>query len=356
MNYTTLQENLKKSQTLRDSLAAAFKTQSPLSCCEREATVKLNKTQSAPIQLPDENAFNTLDAGQKLALEKQITDFQTTVEEAETCITKAQEMHLGKTEASAVIVVGGLLLIVIAVFYVALHLNPCSKSGTCDPSSPAVKAFFTNLGKAQAIAQNDSIRRNDIAAPLRVLKDSIPANNLFIKTFGPRLAALAGQVSANDSTILKAADQRAVYLKTEINKIHTEALSLSQNDGFFWIGGFWKWLELIFWGEFGVIICIMVWVSTEYSAGTYTKKQYSKEWRWYLTEVVVGPIVVMAAFLLFGIVISRLLEGVTASEEQIRTSIYLSIGVSFTLGFFIRRTLGVFDFIKNKLPLPSSGN
>ena len=42
------------------------------------------------------------------------------------------------------------------------------------------------------------------------------------------------------------------------------------------------------------------------------------------------------------------------TEEEIRGSIYLTLGISLTLGLYIRRTLGIFDFIKDKLPLPKS--
>jgi hypothetical protein len=178
--------------------------------------------------------------------------------------------------------------------------------------------------------------------------------NFFTNTFGHRLAALSGLASGSLTDTLKATDQRAVALKDGIEKIRVEALSLAKNDNFFWVSGIWKWLEIIFWGEFGVIVSIMVWVSTQFSDGKYTREIFSKEWRWYLTEIVIGPIVVTTAFFLLSIIISGFLEGIT--EEQIRSSIYLTLGVSFTLGFFIRRTLGILDFIKNKLPLPSSGN
>jgi len=47
--------------------------------------------------------------------------------------------------------------------------------------------------------------------------------------------------------------------------------------------------------------------------------------------------------------IGTLITGVT--EEEVRGSTYLTLGVSFILDYFIRRTLGIFDFIKNKLPL-----
>lgn len=73
-----------------------------------------------------------------------------------------------------------------------------------------------------------------------------------------------------------------------------------------------------------------------------------------MTEVFLGPIVVVAVFFLLKQFISTLIEGVTF--EEVRGSVYMTLGVSFALGLYIRRTLGVFDFIKKKLPLPDDNS
>lgn len=143
-------------------------------------------------------------------------------------------------------------------------------------------------------------------------------------------------------------------IKEGIEKLEKDATGFSKNDGFFWVFGYWRWLEILFWGEFGVIVGILAWVSTQLAAGKYTKLVFHYEKYWYLTEIFIGPIVVVSAFFLLKQFIGTLITGVT--EEEVRGSIYLTLGVSFTLGYFIRRTLGIFDFIKNKLPLPKEGN
>ena len=139
-------------------------------------------------------------------------------------------------------------------------------------------------------------------------------------------------------------------IKEGIEKLEKDATGFSKNDGFFWVFGYWRWLEILFWGEFGVIVGILAWVSTQLAAGKYTKLVFHYEKYWYLTEIFIGPIVVVSAFFLLKQFIGTLITGVT--EEEVRGSIYLTLGVSFTLGYFIRRTLGIFDFIKNRLPLP----
>lgn len=143
-------------------------------------------------------------------------------------------------------------------------------------------------------------------------------------------------------------------IKEGIEKLEKDAMGFSKNDGFFWVFGYWRWLEILFWGEFGVIVGILAWVSTQLAAEKYTKRVFHYEKYWYLTEIFIGPIVVVSAFFLLKQFIGTLITGVT--EEDVRGSIYLTLGVSFTLGYFIRRTLGIFDFIKNKLPLPKEGN
>ncbi|HHT9111152.1 MAG TPA: hypothetical protein ACFYDZ_08360 [Candidatus Brocadiaceae bacterium] len=139
-------------------------------------------------------------------------------------------------------------------------------------------------------------------------------------------------------------------IREELEKIEKDVLAFSKNDGFFWIAGFWRWLEIVFWGEFGVMVGILAWVCTQAEAGKYTKGMYEREVPWYIAEIVMGPVIVVAVFFLLRQFIGTFMTGV--AEEEVRSSIYLTLGISFALGLFIRRTLGVFNFIKEKLPLP----
>jgi len=84
----------------------------------------------------------------------------------------------------------------------------------------------------------------------------------------------------------------------------------------------------------------------------YTLEVHRKERCWYLTEVLIGPVVVMAVFLLLKQSASVILSGIVTPEfSGAEVSIYFTMGLSFVLGYFIRRTLGIFDAIKDKLPL-----
>lgn len=150
-----------------------------------------------------------------------------------------------------------------------------------------------------------------------------------------------------------AKDELKKTIKEGVEKLEKDAMGVSKNDGFFWVFGYWRWLEILFWGEFGVVVGILVWVCTQLAIGKYTKQIFHYEKYWYLTELFIGPIVVVSAFFLLKQFIGTLITGVT--EEDVSGSIYLTLGVSFILGYFIRRTLGIFDFIKNKLPLPKEG-
>lgn len=99
-----------------------------------------------------------------------------------------------------------------------------------------------------------------------------------------------------------------------------------------------------------MIVGILAWICTQAEVGGYTKGKYEKELPWYIAEMVMGPVIVVAVFFLLKQFVGTFIAGV--AEEDVRSSIYLTLGISFALGLFIRRTLGVFNFIKDKLPLP----
>jgi len=63
---------------------------------------------------------------------------------------------------------------------------------------------------------------------------------------------------------------------------------------------------------------------------------YERESPWYIAEVVIGPIIVVAAFFLLRQFVGTFMTGI--AEEEVRGSIYLTLGISFALGLFIRRT------------------
>lgn len=279
--------------------------------------------------------------------------------------------EIAKKELGLVTIVGIALLIVLVTVYVMLHYN--KKSPSYDKDNANV--FFLNLGKVRAAVLNSEIRMECIEDAIRNFPDG--EKDALTSEFKYRISFLKGYVSKlvefqnktapcfkvntshssaqsgkAGSLSITSTDQRVVIIKDEIDKIEKEARALSRNDGFFWISGYWKWLEIVFWGEFGVIIGILAWVSSQVEKGKYSKEIYENEKYWYIVEIFMGPIVVIAVFFLLKQVIGALMTGIT--EEDIRGSIYMTLGVSFTLGLFIRRTLGIFDYFKNKFPLPKA--
>ena len=275
------------------------------------------------------------------------------------------ELSIATIELWIINVVGILFLIILIAFYIKLHYNIPSYDK--DKS----KEFYSNIGTVKAALAKSELNPQEIICALGEFPDN--ATDTLTSEFKERISFLKGfslslreapkqnNVSSpkqtvqlapkeNNVSLLTQTDQRVVVIKDEIDKIEKEAKALSKNDGFFWITGYWKWLEIVFWGEFGVIVGILVWVCTQAECGKYTKGVFKRERYWYLTETVIGPIVVIAAFFLLKQTIGTMLMGIT--EEEVRGSVYLTLGVSFTLGLFIRRTLGIFNFIKDKLPLP----
>lgn len=194
-------------------------------------------------------------------------------------------------------------------------------------------------------------------AKSRCVDLSVPSQDALALVFAERISSFNGFVSVvytgtttgTGTVILKSQVDK---MKEELEKIEKDALTFSKNDEFFWIAGYWRWLEIVFWGEFGVIVGILAWVCTQAEAGRYTKGMYEREVPWYIAEIVMGPVIVVAVFFLLRQFIGTFMAGV--AEEEVRSSIYLTLGISFTLGLFIRRTLGVFNYFKDKLPLPKN--
>ncbi len=256
------------------------------------------------------------------------------------------ELSIATRELWIINVAAIVFLIALTAFYIKLHCNPNIPSYDKNKT----QEFYSNIGTIKATLAKLEVNPQEISCALGEFPDD--PTNILTSEFKERISFLKGFSSTlqDAPNPLTQTDQRVVVIKDEIEKIDKEARALSKNDGFFWITGYWKWLEIVFWGEFGVVVGILVWVCTQAEGGKFTKGVFKREIYWYLAEVVIGPIVIIAAFFLLKQTIGTVLMGIT--EEEVRGSIYLTLGVSFTLGLFIRRTLGIFNFIKDKLPLP----
>ncbi|OQY99060.1 MAG: hypothetical protein B6D35_10370 [Candidatus Brocadia sp. UTAMX2] len=272
-------------------------------------------------------------------------------------------------------IIGITILLLMIGGYVALHKyidTPTYKKENGEK-------LFAAIGKLKAHILNPEVKLNDMPDlpdfnPLTAKKGqssndpekkekgneatgpaTAPSQDAWAFVFAERISSFNGFVSVvktgtttgTGSVILKSQVDK---MKEELEKIEKDALIFSKNDGFFWITGYWRWLEIVFWGEFGVIVGILAWICTQAEVGGYTKGKYEKELPWYIAEMVMGPVIVVAVFFLLRQFVGTFIAGV--AEEDVRSSIYLTLGISFALGLFIRRTLGVFNFIKDKLPLP----
>jgi hypothetical protein len=265
----------------------------------------------------------------------------------ESLIRSSSEHVLGVKGVKTVVVSGIILLVAVMGFYISLHY--CPKMPFYDKNNAA--QFFEAIGRVKGTILKPNVTFNEVTTAMTKLKAE---NDPFTSEFSERINYLKGFVSnfENNEETFPQNDQRLIEIKEKIGDLEKKAKGLAQNDGFFWITGYWRWLEIVFWGEFGVITGILVWVCMQVQKGKYSKMMYEREKYWYITEVVIGPVVVVAVFFLLKQFIGTIIEGIT--EEEVRGSIYMTLGLSFALGLYIRRTLGIFDFIKNKLPLPES--
>ncbi len=253
----------------------------------------------------------------------------------------------GLEEAKTVVYAGVVLLVALAIIYLALHSAYKGHSYNKDDAGE----FFNRLGAAKASVMTASPATADIKRSLKDLQGL--KSTVLSQEFTEKINYLYGfsQTLKDDPATLNANDMRLTKIKTELDGIERMALSLSRNDGFFWVIGPLRWLEVVFWGEFGVIVGILVWVCTQLKADKYSKAIYMREKFWYLTEIAIGPVVVISVFFILKVLLESL-SGSPYSQDDIRGSIHITLGVSFALGLYIRRSLGVFNFIKDKLPNP----
>ncbi len=113
--------------------------------------------------------------------------------------------------------------------------------------------------------------------------------------------------------------------------------------GFFWNDRVWRWIELAWWAEFGVLIGILFYVAGTMSEGRFETENISMFW----TEIFIAPVVVAVIFFLFT------LTGITGISPS-ETALPGNVGFAFIFGFAIRRTLGLLDNIKKRIfPEPS---
>ncbi|MFA5924574.1 MAG: hypothetical protein WC856_25350 [Methylococcaceae bacterium] len=370
-DYKSIKEALDKLRETVEELTGKKKLQYNKTISERCDGLK-NDGQAVKDAFPQEVDWpNAPNKAETIRMVKEELPFRAKMLD-ESMRQAAEGLVVARKEACGVVVVGTLLLIVFAAIYVSIHA--CAKDPKYDKKIAG--EFFNSIGKVKGVLLKPDVTFIDVRNAINALPSASPVKegttvtakeDLLTAQFRERISYLKGfaetfensegrSADAQDKTgkqpPFTSSDQRIALLKEEIDKIEKDARILSAKDEFFWFWGFWRWLEILFWGEFGVITSILVWVSTQTECGKYTMASYNREKYWYITEVIVGPFVIIAAFFLLKQFIATILGGIT--EEDVSGSIYLTLGISFVLGLFIRRTFGIFDAIKDNLPLPKS--
>ncbi len=146
-----------------------------------------------------------------------------------------------------------------------------------------------------------------------------------------------------------AAENETGSVKIESLKNFSELLDAeieAINTTFFWRTTPLKWCEIGFWAYCGVLVGILFYVAGLLESGIFPSEIIPM----ILTEIIITPPVVLIIFFLFPI---TGLANIIPSES----SIHMSIGIAFILGFAIRRTVGLLDTIKRRIlpdpPLPT---
>jgi hypothetical protein len=129
----------------------------------------------------------------------------------------------------------------------------------------------------------------------------------------------------------------------ELQKI-VEAEIESLSTQFFWVDTPGKWFEIAFWSLFGVLAGILYFIAGSLKKGIFNMSDVTMM----IAEIIITPPVVLIVFFLFPFTD---IKTFTPSE----LSIYMTMGISFILGFAIRRTVGLLDNIKRRL-LPDPPN
>lgn len=123
----------------------------------------------------------------------------------------------------------------------------------------------------------------------------------------------------------------------ELQKI-VEAEIESLSTQFFWVDTPGKWYEIAFWSLFGVLVGILYFIAGSLKKGIFNMSAVTMM----IAEIIITPPVVLIVFFLFPFTD---IKTFTPSE----LSIHMTMGISFILGFAIRRTVGLLDNIKRRL-------
>lgn len=234
------------------------------------------------------------------------------------------------------------ILIFFGAGYVMVHSPPASdlaakgagKSGQAESASDVISGtrmitvVKSELNDVPA-AQDTDLQWQEVEASFQKLAGAMNSGAVSHRT--KRYAGeLGGYITAR-----KLVDAQA-SLK-ELDKALADDQQ-EQPGSYFWTTGPKRWLEIIAWSFFGVLVGVIFYLAQQLKMGTFNQQDIPSM----ISEVVIAPFVTCVIFFLFSY------TGITEFSPT-NASIFLVLGFAFLFGYAIRRTVGLLDNIKRRI-------
>jgi len=226
-------------------------------------------------------------------------------------------------------------LVVSILSYFWLHWQGPRDASTGESAKPVptkdVMEIQKNLAKLQILARDQSQDSTRVAmrTSFNSLKTVVVSrSNLLSSDVIELTGRLEGQIELKDLQPVLL-DSIGKMLSAQVQSVNAE---------FFWTTDSKKWFEIMFWSIWGTLVGILFYLAGRLSGEIFDRHEIPEM----VTEVIITPLVVITIFFLFDF------TGITAFSPK-ASSIYVTLGVAFILGFAIRRTVGLLDAIKKRL-------
>lgn len=236
-------------------------------------------------------------------------------------------------------------------------IRPATDTATAQKQQPSQRS--TGLSPEKIVAVVRELRRVELAVSAQrdakptkepPTKDEQEKLNKAIAATKSRVADLKREIDKIDlsfntlqllGTIEADAENETLPDNTDsLTKVRPALLADldSLRAGFFWNDRVWRWIEIAWWAELGVLVGILFYIAGIMGEGRFETENIAMFW----TEVVIAPVVVLVIFFLFT------LTGITGISPG-ETALPGNVGFAFIFGFAIRRTLGLLDTIKKRI-------
>ena len=176
---------------------------------------------------------------------------------------------------------------------------------------------------------DDNATWQSLSKDYDALRAHLPDNALSYATL-TALGSLGGTIE------LRRADDAKTVL-TDLKRGIEEDFNIPPSF-YLWTQGAGKWMEIVFWSIFGVLIGLMFYVSKRLNEGLFDAQEIPTM----AAEVLMAPIVVSVIFFLLD---KTEMTEISTSGEMI----FVVLGFAFLLGYAIRRAVGILDNLKKRL-------